>query len=689
MRLAAAMVLALWIFVPAPGEGGTVEIPVTKVVLFSSGVGYFEHNGTVEGDAVCRLMFKTEQINDVLKSMVVMDPDGTVSSIRYASQEPLIRALRSFAIDLSGDPKIADLLRQLRGAEVTVEVPEKLTGKILSIETVQKQVAAGSTTTILPETVLNLATPQGIKSVAMGTVQSLTLTDEKLTGELNKALDLLIASHDTRRKAVEVNFSGRGSRAVRIGYISETPVWKASYRLEFRKGTEKGKEKEGGFIQGWAIVENSSDMDWTRVSLALVSGRPISFIQDLYTPLYLPRPVVQPELYSSLKPPKYEEGLEAGAEVPKAEMAAPREERRFRMEAMGKAAPPAMAPAPLARERGEPLGAVELAQGVQSVATASKMGKLFHFTIAKPVVLPRRQSAMLPILNSTIQAEKVSIYNASVLAKNPLNGAYLINDTGIKLPGGPITIFDGGMYAGDARVDNLVPKDRRLISYAIDLDVTVDSSSQETNQVTSLKIVQGVLQIKRLFTWAQKYQIKNKADGERQVIVEHPLHPDRTLAQPSKFEEKTPALYRFRVPVKKDSGEEFAVREERVGTEELAILNGSTDLLVVYSKNEKMSKKVRDALAEAIRMRRELAVSQSKLENLTAQLESIKSGQDRLRKNIGTVGRDSELGRRYLKKLSEEENQIEELNKIIQETQGKIEGQRRTLANYLKNLDME
>jgi hypothetical protein len=570
-----------------------------------------------------------------------------------------------------------------------VEAPEKLTGKILSIETVQKQVAAGSTTTILPETVLNLATPRGIKSVAMGTVQSLTLTDEKLTGELNKALDLLMASHDTRRKAVEINFSGRGNRAVRIGYISETPVWKASYRLEFRKGTEKGKEKEGGFIQGWAIVENSSDTDWTRVSLALVSGRPISFIQDLYTPLYLPRPVVQPELYSSLKPPKYEEGLDAAAEVPKAEMAAPREDRRFRTEAVGKAAQPAMAPAPLARERGEPLGAVELAQGVQSVATASKMGELFHFTIAKPVVLPRRQSAMLPILNSTIQAEKVSIYNASVLAKNPLNGAYLINDTGIKMPGGPITIFDGGMYAGDARVDNLVPKDRRLISYAIDLDVTVDSSSQEANQVTSLKIVQGVLQIKRLFTWTQKYQIQNKADGERQVIIEHPLQPGRTLAQPAKFEEKTPTLYRFRVPVKKDSGEEFLVREERVGFEEVAILNGATDLLVVYSKNEKMSKKVRDALAEAIRMRQELAASQGKLESLTGEIEAIKSDQDRLRKNIGTVGRDSELGRRYLKKLSEEENQIEELNKLIQETQGNVEGQRRALANYLKNLDME
>ncbi len=684
MRLAAAIVLVLWVLVPSPSDGGPVEIPITRVVLFSSGVGYFEHNGPVEGDASCRLMFKTEQINDVLKSMVVMDPEGTVSGVRYASQEPLIRALRSFAIDLSGDPKIADLLRQLRGAEVTVEAPEKLTGKIISIETTPKEIV-GPIRTILPETVLTLATARGIKSVSMSTVQSLTLTDEKLTGELNKALDLLIASHDTQRRAVDINFSGQGNRAVRIGYISETPIWKTSYRLEFRKGKEK---KETGFIQGWAIVENISDNDWTQVNLALVSGRPISFIQDLYTPLYLPRPVVQPELYSSLRPQKYEEGLEAAPGISKPEVAAPREERLSRMDVMGKAAPMALAPAPFAQKE-KLAGEVELARGVQSVATAAKMGELFHFTIGKPVDLPRRHSAMLPIINSTIQAEKVSIYNASVLAKNPLNGAYITNDTGIKMLGGPLTIFDGGMYAGDATIDNLVPKDKRLVSYAIDLDVTVDSTSQDTNRITALKIVQGVLQVKRLSTWTQKYAVKNKADEQRHVIIEHPFRPDRTLVEPAQFEEKTSALYRFRLPVKKDSTEELLAKEEKVTSEEIAILSGSTDSLIVYSKNEKITKKVRDALIEAIRIKQEMTGSQNKLASLTGQLESIKSGQDRLRKNIQTVGRDSELGRRYLKKLSEEEDQIEQLNKVIQETRNKAEEQQRALANYLKNLDVE
>jgi hypothetical protein len=244
------------------------------------------------------------------------------------------------------------------------------------------------------------------------------------------------------------------------------------------------------------------------------------------------------------------------------------------------------------------------------------------------------------------------------------------------------------MYAGDATIDNFAPKDKRLVSYAIDLDVTVDSTSQDTTRITALKIVQGVLQVKRLSTWTQKYAVKNKADEPRQLIIEHPFRPDRTLVEPARFEEKTSALYRFRLPVKKDSTEELLAKEEKVTSEEIAILSGSTDSLIVYSKNEKITKKVRDALIEAIRIKQELTGSQNKLASLTGQLESIKSGQDRLRKNIQTVGRDSELGRRYLKKLSEEEDQIEQLNKMIQETRNKAEEQQRVLANYLKNLDV-
>ncbi|MBI5725995.1 MAG: hypothetical protein HZA50_18695, partial [Planctomycetes bacterium] len=98
----------------------TTDIPVTRVVLFSSGVGYFEHSGSIDGNATARLMFKADQINDVLKSMVVMSEGSSVTGVNYASQDPILRALRSFGVDMSGSPSLADLLQQLRGAEVIV-----------------------------------------------------------------------------------------------------------------------------------------------------------------------------------------------------------------------------------------------------------------------------------------------------------------------------------------------------------------------------------------------------------------------------------------------------------------------------------------------------------------------------------------------------------------------------------------
>jgi len=654
------------------------EIPVSRVVLFSSGVGYFEHTGAVEGDASTQLMFKTDQINDILKSMVLMDLDGgTVNSVNYASRDPLVRALRSFAIDLSGDPKMADLLKQLRGAEVEIAAPDKITGKILSIETVKKQLVVQGTPAIIQETVLHLVTAGGIGSFNMNAVGSLKLTDENLSAEMNKALELLIASHDTQKKPVEIRFSGRGRRRVRIGYIVETPIWKTSYRLDL--------SGEKPLLQGWAIVENTSDNDWSKVNLSLVSGRPISFIQDLYTPLYMPRPVVKPELYASLRPQEYDEGIETEK---KAEALARNATRRGYLAA----APAAKAQdgqALRGRYSGGPAGGeLALNAGVQSIASAGKVGELFNFTIKDPVDLPRRKSAMLPIINANITAEKVSIYNAAVLAKHPLNGAQLVNDTDMKLMGGPITVLDDGMYAGDARIDNLAEKDKRLISYAIDLNVTVDPSEKTDARITAAKIVNGVLHLQRLQTYQQTYKIKNKADEKRAIIVEHPSRgAQRKLIEPEKPLEKTPTLYRFRLDVAKDATTDFVVKEQQIDRETIAIAGQSTRSLLWYTKTGEISEKVRDAIAKAIRLKNELSTLEAQLGELTAKRKTLESDQARQRENYKTVGKD--MGQRYLKKLSDLEDQIEKLDADIAALRKKITDKKKELADYLNKLNVE
>ena len=167
------------------------EVPVSRVVLFSSGVGYFEHKGTIAGDANVQLSFKVDQINDILKSLIVMSKTSQVTGITFASKEPLLRALRSFAIDLSGQPTMADLLKQVRGNEVTVMAPDKITGKIVSIETETEQVLQNERTGGPDQDLPRPGSDGTFRRVNLATVQGLTLTDPKLQSELAKALELL------------------------------------------------------------------------------------------------------------------------------------------------------------------------------------------------------------------------------------------------------------------------------------------------------------------------------------------------------------------------------------------------------------------------------------------------------------------------------------------------------------------
>jgi len=144
-----------------------------------------------------------------------------------------------------------------------------------------------------------------VRSIPLEEVTRLDLEDPTLQEELTKALTALAEARGQDKKPVTINFQGEGERLVRVGYVVETPIWKTSYRLLF------GQQNAKPMLQGWAIVENQTDNDWSDVELSLVSGRPISFIQELYQPLYIPRPVVQPELFASLRPQTYEAGMDA------------------------------------------------------------------------------------------------------------------------------------------------------------------------------------------------------------------------------------------------------------------------------------------------------------------------------------------------------------------------------------------
>jgi len=269
---------------------GRATVPVRRVVLFSSGVGYYQHEGVVSGHVATELRFKTDQINDVLKSLVLQDRDGGhVNAVTYPSQAPLSRTLKSFQVDITNNPSLADLLNQLRGAHVTIQVgQERLAGTILGVENRGKAASAGEPM-VVPT--LDILSGSSIRAVELPSITSLSLDDSQLQEELTKALAALVQARDQDKKPVTVDFSGTGDRRVRIGYIVEAPVWKTSYRLLL--GDRQNQ------LQGWAIVENQTESDWNDISLSLVSGRPISFTMNLYQPLYATRPNVVPRVFAA------------------------------------------------------------------------------------------------------------------------------------------------------------------------------------------------------------------------------------------------------------------------------------------------------------------------------------------------------------------------------------------------------
>jgi hypothetical protein len=657
----------------AQGKGGVAgsvtgaQLPLSKVVLFTSGVGYFQREGIVSGNTELDLYFMTKDINDLLKSLVIQDLDGgQVRGVTYSSRDPLTRTLQSFAIDLTGHPGLSQILAQVRGEKVELFTSQRIAGTVVGVE-------AKPTGEHTAATFLNLLTDSGMRSIDLIEVRSLRFLNPQLQSELDQALSLLAESRSAEKKRVTVGFLGEGSRRVRIGYLLEAPLWKTSYRLVL-------DEEQDHFLQGWAIVENTTDEDWRDVSLSLVSGRPISFIMDLYRPLYVTRPTVEIELYSSIIPQRYEEDLGLAVVSPKAPMA---KERIAESRAVTKAELGAGAEEDFLRDE------LDLSQGVVTAAQAMELGNFFRYLIQHPVTIPRQESAMLPIVNQNVEGRRISIYNQSVQAKHPLHGLKLKNTTGFDLMGGPLTVFEQGSYAGDARIDTLPAGAERLISFAIDLDTEVTVSSRSIPEtLLSVAIVKGTLISIQSQRAESTYRIKNSDDRSRSVLVEHPLNPDWDLVTPAKAEETTRSTYRFLVTVAPGKTEELLVAQERQIDRSVLLTNLNNDQISYFISARNVDRRIRHALEGLVGRKTALSQTVVQRQEEERKINSIHREQNRIRENMARLEKTSDLYKRYVSLLDEQEDLLEEALAKIEDLRVKEQRQREEIDRYILSLDL-
>jgi hypothetical protein len=671
------------------------DVPITEVALFNTGVGFFKHSGKITGDAFTELHFRREQINDILKSLVLQDRDGGhIGTVVYPSQDPVEHNLHRFQVDISSDPPLELLLQQLRGASVRlVGGNQKVEGQIIGLQQKEHSLKEGQAVRVTHPWFINILSGASIYSVSLEDVGNIELIDPELQKDFTAALTTLAKSRDQDKKTVTVNFDGAGQRGVAFAYLLETPIWKTSYRLILPEVGPDGKPKDPRatpILQGWALVENQTDADWTSVKLSLMGGHPISFLQNLYESLYVPRPVYEANFTGALNPQTYEGGAMVrggeGVQPPSFNLQSITQngtsggQNAAQGGGQGLFTSNGNNPPNGAGQGGVAAQPFNPAQGIG--ADAEKLGDKFEYVIDR-VTLRRGQSAMLPVLNDPVDARRVSIYNASVLSKNPLYGARLKNNTEKYLLEGPMTVLQGGNYAGDALLGNLSPGKSRLLTYGADQDLRVEFTTEEKTTLENATIAKGKFESTSKTLTTTKYQVKSIGDTDKTLLIEQPYTDPEKLIEPQELVEKTDTLYRVESAVPAHKAVEIKVVMESMAKTESYLKDWTLAQLEMGCKDERLPQDVRDVLADLVKRQLELAKAATAVQDKIAERAAIAADQQRIRENLKVADHKDKIYDRLETKLNDQETQLETLDKEIKDLQAELAKAHEEMQQYI------
>ena len=666
-----------------PEAASASDLPIRRITLYRSGVAAIERDARIDGPRTFELRFRAEEIDDLLRSMVLLDMSGgQPGTVAYASRDPLERRLGSLRIDLTANPSILDILAQLRGAEVRLELTGSvLTGTVLGTE-VRTIPVAGERGGAMPQPFVNMLTDDGIRSISVADLRSFRIMDADLAGDLDRALAAAYEDRAEQIRTVDVSFRGEAGRTrdVLASYIQEAPVWKTSYRLVL----DEPEEGKSAILQAWAIVENATDEDWRGVTLSLASGRPVAFTMRLADPIYAFRPELPVPAAEGIRPRDFAGGRPVVAS--RMPPAPPRPEAEHAMRSAPGGGSGGITVMEAASDRASMIDALADAGGD---ATGADVGGQFLFTVDAPITLDRRRSAMIPLATRSIPTERLSIFDPRSGRTNPMRGAEMTNESGLDLLPGPIAVYDGDRYAGDATILHTSRGQKRLLAYALDTDTEVQSQTRQGRDVLRVAIRSGELHVRLRDHWTHTYDLSTTDTGQgRTVLVEHPRTHGAELVG-STPRETTPDAYRFGVTLKPGGSEKLIVREERISMQQRRVGNLSAQAMLEVIGTGPMDPKLAEALRTASGMQAALARMEEQMAAWERRIAEITADQSRLRSNISTVPGGSDLHNRYLRTLDEQENELEDLRTRIADQRAQADARRQELDRFLRTLTID
>ncbi len=697
------------------------EIPVDRVILSTSGLANFVHKMQVTDNATVEFPVRFEQVDDILKSLVIFDKKGRLGGVTLPGKQPLEQVFKDlpFTQDQLASPMM--LLNAYQGATITLKGNGSagMTGKIIQVAPEEITVDENKT---LTKHRISIMTDGGMRQALLEDLESMQFDDAKIRGEIERALNSIRENGTSERRMLTVSLPGEGARPVTLSYVVDAPLWKTAYRLVLPEG--EGKDKKG-LLQGWAVVENMTASDWNNVDMTLVSGNPVTFRQSLYESYYVQRPEIPVQVFGRVMP-----RTDGGAVSTAGEM-----ERMAYGDVVG-AAPPAPAAMPLsiegvsdqairmkARPAGTPEdplgewrrsaearslqemnGSAAMAQGgyggASNVAQAASAAQSAEATTQVLFRFPDRfslksgQSMMLPFVSREVPMQRVALYQPDTHPRHPLAAVELTNDGETGLPPGVLTLYEesqmlsGTSFVGDANLAVVPRGDKRMVSYALDSKTTIDRDQKNQSSEGRISVSQGIMRTAMTTRFETVYTIKAPEKEDRTVVIEHPRMGDYQLVSPDpKDVEVTDTHYRVRVPVKAGEKKTFNVTLENQGWQSYAITGFSTAQLVAYATDRgKLDGDARKAFARMAAVRRKMDDIDQQSRELERQRNVIFQDQQRVRENLKSLSGASDVQQRYLRKLNEQEDQISKLDAARDEMVNQRRQQEEVLAKLIAEL---
>jgi hypothetical protein len=529
---------------------------------------------------------------------------------------------------------------------------------------------------------------------------SVRIVEKDLNEEVGRYMHLVASTRDQDVRRLTISTAGTGARELLVSYISEVPIWKCTYRIVVPKD---GKP----LLQGWAIVDNTVGEDWDNVELSLVAGAPQSFVQNLSQPYYARRPVVP---------------------MPENAMMTPQTEEATLEEAAAPSPPPP--PTVINGQLGGTIGGIigsgsgggvgrgagiggPIFKGQRSVsvdnaivngrnfdqleaatsiaAEAHDLGDLFEYQLKDRVTIHKNQSALVPILQARVEAEKVSVWNPN--EGHALRALWLNNTSGLTLDGGSFNVLDDNAFAGEGIMDPVKPDEKRLLSYAADLGLVVDTKQQGQRQrVTKVVIARCLMTYISEDRQEMAYTIRNRDTSSRMVVIEHPIQSGWKLDEDMHPDESTTSFHRFRVSIDPKKTETLAVKEHRPISRRYELTNLNDDQIGFFLEQKMINPEVEQALRQIIRQKNDVASLDAEISSRQAQITTISEDQQRVRENMKALKGSAEektLVERYARQLNQQEDQMESLHKQISDLQQKRDDAQKALNNSVQQLSLE